>query len=323
MPNGRIMVFGTNNSTELVRSTCSLLSVDPGEARIGRFNDGEIDVQVTSNVRDADVFIVGATHPPAENLLEMILLARAARGSSAKNITLVPTYLGYNRQDRKDRPRVAHSAKVVADILCTTRADRVLLFDLHSAPTAGYFDPVMVIDHLAGASVAVQYLKKRIKTPFVVASPDAGGVARARQYAKLLGVSDIVMFLKERSAPGMIGGVTIVGAVRGKYVLFVDDMVDSARTLVEEAKAAMKAGAKGVYAFATHGLFSAGALSLIEESSIIELVVTDTVPLTGKALPKNVTVLSIAPLLAQAIRRIHDGGSLTSLFLRPPDGNAV
>lgn len=322
MPNDRIAVFSTSNSGRLVRDTCALLSIDPGSARVGRFKDGEIDVRIESDVRDADVFIVGSTNPPAENLLEMLFLARAARGSSARRITLVPTYLGYNRQDRKDRPRVAISAKVVADVLATSGADRVLLFDLHSAPTAGYFDPHMVVDHLLGASIAVEYLQSRIKSPFVVASPDAGGVARAREYATLLGLTDIAMFLKERSAPGAIKSVSIVGSVKGKRVLFVDDMVDSAGTLVEEAHAAKEAGASKVYAFATHALFSGDALERIAKSALDELVVTDTITHAGKTLPANVTVLPIAPLLAKAIRRIHDGSSLTELFRKPPgNGN--
>lgn len=315
-----IAIFSGTQGQSLTREICKLLSVSPGEAHVGRFRDGEVNIELLTNVRGNDVYIVNPTNPPAENILEMVLLARAARGSSARRVTLVPTYLGYNRQERKDRPRVPISAKVIIDLLKLSGADRVLLTDLHAEATAAHFEP-MVFDHLYASYVGVPYLKQVVKSPFVVASPDAGGVPRARKYSQHLGNGeDLVIFSKSRKSAGEIegGSVRIIGDVRDKNVLFVDDMIDSGGTMVEDARAAKEAGARSIFVFATHALFSKG-LGIFSGSPVDEVIVTDTIhhePERLKAEGVKLTVCSIAPLLAQAIRRTHEEASLSALILK-------
>jgi ribose-phosphate pyrophosphokinase len=317
MPSG-IKIFAGGAGETLAREVCSKLSIPFGNARVGRFADGEVDIQILENVRGDDVYIINPTNPPAENFLEMALLADAAHDSSASRITLVPTYLGYNRQDRKDKSRVPTSAQVMIDFLANRGANRALLFDLHSPPTAGFFKP-MVYDHLYASYVAVPYLKTILPKPFVVASPDKGGGPRAEVYAQLLDQGDFVFFSKSRKGAGQIrkGSIKIIGNVKGKNVLFVDDMIDSAGTVVADAEAAKNAGAKDIFVFATHPIFSSGAIARLDASPITEVVVTDTISHSPEALRTKrvkITVLSIAPLLAAAIRKIHDGRSLSDLF---------
>lgn len=314
-----ISVFAGTTGKALTDEICKRLSVRPAQAEVGRFRDGEIKIQILDNVRGKDVFIINPTHPPAENILEVVLLANTARDSSAQRVTLVIPYLGYNRQDRKDRPRVPISAKTIIDILKLSGANRALLVDLHSEATAGFFQPI-VVDHLYGSATGIPYLKELLNQPFVVASPDAGGVARARKYAQHLGSSDLVIFSKHRPAAGQIadGSIQIIGDVRDKDVLLVDDMIDSGLTMIEDAKAATAAGAKRIFAFATHALFSKGA-SVFENGPITEIIITNTMPHAKSSLKikgTKITVLSIAPLLANAIRRIHDEESLTDLILK-------
>ena len=224
----KIKVFYGTTSENLARGVCRHLSIPPGEATLKRFADGEINAQLNENVRGSDVFIIGATNPPAENLLEMLLFADAARRSSAERITVIPIYLGYNRQDRKDRPRVPISARVVIDMFSNSGANRVLLFDIHSEPTMGFFSNAVVVDHLYAAKMIVPYLQGLLKEPYVVASPDKGGVPRARAYADKLGkddgiAGDFVVFNKVRPRPGSIDSesIRIIGDVTGRDVLFV------------------------------------------------------------------------------------------------------
>jgi ribose-phosphate pyrophosphokinase len=285
-----------------------------------RFHDGEIRVQLLEDVRDADVFIVNATNPPAENLLEMLFLTDAIRRSSAKRITAVLTYLGYNRQDRKDKPRVPISARVVIDMLSNSGANRALLLDLHSEPTMGFFASNVVVDHLKASIASVPYLREILPEPFVVASPDKGGGPRTEAYAKLLGQDDYVVFFKSRPEPGAVDkkSIKIIGDVRGRNILFIDDMIDTGGTIITDAEAAQKAGALDVYAYATHFLASENAIARLDASPIKEVVVMDTIAHLPEELQTNrlkITTLPVAPLLAEAIRRIHDGDSLSSLFL--------
>lgn len=317
---GKIKVFSGTTSTSLTQDVCKKLSINPGKADLKKFSDGEIHVQLLENVRDADVFIINATQPPMENLMEMILLADAARRSSAKRVTLVPVYLGYNRQDRKDRPRVPISARVVIDMLSNSGADRALLIDLHSEVTMGFFERNVIVDHLYASIASIPYLRTLLANPFIVASPDKGGGPRAKAYATLLNQGDYVIFDKVRSEPGKIakGSVKIIGDVNGRNVLLVDDLIDTAGTLIADAEAAMNAGALAVYGYATHLLGSGDAIARLDASPIKELVVMDSLPHSAQELQTNrlkITTLSIAPLLADAIRRIHDGDSLSSLFL--------
>jgi len=318
MLNGIKILSGTAGA-KLADQICTYLSIKRTRATVGRFNDGEVKVQILEDVRDADVFVINPTNPPAENFLEMAFLAKAAHGSSAGRVTLVPSYLGYNRQDRKDRPRVPISALFMIKMLVGSAADRAILLDLHNESTAGYFEP-MVVDHLFASAMSVPYLKELLKHPFVVASPDRGGGPRASAYVSRLDQSDFVMFSKIRSKDGAVDkdSIKIIGDVRGKNVLLVDDMVDSGGTLIADAKAAKNAGAKNVYAFATHAIFSKDAVARLDASCIKELIVTDTIyhpqnKLKTKRL--KLMVLSVAPLLAEAIRRTHDGESLSALIL--------
>ncbi|OGG73004.1 hypothetical protein A3A38_01165 [Candidatus Kaiserbacteria bacterium RIFCSPLOWO2_01_FULL_53_17] len=318
----RIKVFAGTAGRPLADKVCERLSIDLGKARVARFADGEVDVQIEEDVRGADVFIVNTTGPPAENLIEMVLLAEAAHGSSAGRVTVIPTYLGYNRQDRKDRPRRPISARTIIRFIAESGADRVLLVDLHSEPTMALFGNRMQVDHLYASAVSVEYLRKILTNPFVVASPDKGGGPRAEAYARLLGQDDFVLFSKSRATPGVVEEKTIkiIGDVRGKNILFVDDMIDTAGTLVADTIAAKKAGAKKIYAFATHGLFSRDAFERLDTSGITEVITTDSVGNRKNLFkPKRMklTELSIVSLLAQAIRRLHDGESLSLLIPKP------
>ncbi|MES2202898.1 MAG: ribose-phosphate diphosphokinase [Patescibacteria group bacterium] len=314
----RMMVFATGSGRVLAEKICGHLSVNLGDALVGRFGDGEVRVEIKQNVRGADLYIVGSLCPPAENWIEMMLLCEAARYSSAERITLVPTYLGYNRQDRKDKPRVPISAHVMMDMLKHRGADRALLFDLHSEQTAAHFHPQMVTDHLYGSIVAVPYLRTILSGDYVVAAPDNGAVPRASKYLELLnnGEASLVICDKRRKNAGAVEKVNIIGDVAGKHVLIVDDIIDSGGTLIANAKAAKDAGAKDMYAFATHALFSKGA-AIFDDSPFSEIIVTDSIPHTPERLETKrvkVTVLSLAPKVAEAIRRTHDGQSLSEMI---------
>ena len=315
----RIKIFSGAASMALASETCAYLHTRLGEATVSPFNDGERNVQLLQNVRGADVFIINSTHPPAENFIDMALLAEAAHDSSAGRVTLVPVYLGYNRKDQKDAPRVPISAYVMIDFLKRRGANRVLLFDIHSQPTAAFFKP-LVVDHLSASKMSVPYLEKMLKEPFVVAAPDTGGGKRARDYAQLLGQRDLVVFSKHRPHAGEVEreSIKIIGDVSGQHVLLVDDMIDTGGTIIADAEAAKKAGAKDIFVFATHALFSGEAVAKLDESPVTEIIVTNTIHHDPEKLATKrvkITVLSIAPLLAHAIRRIHKNESLSELIL--------
>jgi len=323
-PNGetmmadRIQIFNNQAGASLAREMCKYLSISPGAQTIKTFADGEVFVQIGEEVRNNDVFIVAPTNPPAENFNTTLLLIDALRQASAKRITLVMPYAGYNRQDRKDRPRVARSALVHFRAL-RNGIDRVLLLDLHSEVTAGFFENV-IVDHIYGSRVIVPKLKRVLKNvDFVVASPDKGGGPRAQKYAELLGQSDHVVFSKFRPDHNQVGDVKIIGSVSGKTVVLVDDMIDTGGTMVADADAAMKEGAVDVIAVATHALFSGDAVKIISESAISRIIVTNTLE-GAREKAKNFTntqvdILCAADLLAHAVRRIHDGQSVSELIL--------
>jgi len=317
---GEIKLFAGTAGRALAEEVGRELGVALGEAEVGRFADGEVRIRLLESVRDKDVFILNSLQPPAENIIEMILLSEAARSSSAGRITLVPSYLSYNRKDRKDEPRVPISASVIAQTLSGFGANRALLLDLHSEPTIGFFSREIVADHLYASTVGIPYLKTIMGDNFVVASPDKGGSSRADAYARKLGREDYVLFTKARPKAGEIqeGSIKIIGDVAGKDVLLVDDMIDTAGTVMADARAAKEAGARELYVFATHALFSKDAVKRLDESLIKEVVVTDTVNHAPEELQTKrvkITVLKIAPLVAKAIRSIHDGGSVSSLIL--------
>lgn len=314
---GKVQIFATGAGSALAEKMCQELGIVLGQARLGRFKDGEVDVQILENVRGNDVFIVAPTEPPAENLLEAVHLSEAARLSSAGRVTLVIPYFGYGRADRKDAPRKAIAARLAFKMLEIGHPDRFLMLDLHAEQTLASVDNA-VTDHLYGSAVAVPYMKKLLEgKDFVVASPDRGGGARAIKYAMLLGHEDFVFFSKQRASAGEVkqDSIKIIGDVKGKLVVLVDDMIDSGGTIIADAKAAKDEGATEVWAFATHGLFSAGALEKFKESAIDRIFTTDSVYHDPKELSAGkVEVISVAPLLAQAVKRTHDGESLSALI---------
>lgn len=314
------ILFAGRTGNKLANEVAGNLGLKLGDAAINTFNDGELGVQLLDSVRGKDVYIINSTNPPAENIFETIFLAEAAKGASARSITIVCPYLGYNRQDRKDRPRVPISARVIARILSESGANRVLLFDLHSEPTMGFFGRDIIVDHLYASIVSIPYIKKSIGDNFIVASPDKGGGPRADGYAKRLGQNDYVLFAKMRSKPGEVSkeSIKIIGDVKGKDVLFIDDMIDTGGTIIADAEAAKKAGAKNIYVFATHGIFSKNAISRFDESCVKEIITTDSIyhePAFYKTERVKITVLSIAPLLGKAITHIQKGKSMSELII--------
>ncbi len=305
-------IFAGNASRKLAQSICEKLKTPVGDVEVARFEDGEVSVKFNENIRGGDVFIVQATGAPAENLMELLVMLDAAKRASARRVTAVLPYFGYARQDRKDQPRAPISAKLVANLITVAGADRALTMDLHSAQIQGFFD--IPFDHLYAAPVMIEYYARKKIRDLVVVSPDVGGVKMARAYAKRLG-ADLVLTDKRRPRPDAVEIMNIIGDVSGKNCVLFDDVVTTARTLCQAAEAIRDQGAKEIYAGVTHGVFAPGALERIGASPIRELVITDTVCHDGAALPSNVTELSVAGLLGEAVQRIHEERSLSSLFV--------
>jgi ribose-phosphate pyrophosphokinase len=308
-------VFSGTANPALVDEVCESLGAPVGAAMIKRFADGETHLQIQENVRGADVFVIQPTCTPVDqHLMELLLLLDAFKRASAERITAVLPYYGYARQDRKDRPRMPISAKLVASLLERAGANRVLAVDLHAAQIQGFFD--IPVDHLFSAPVMVEYFEERFpKGESIVVSPDAGGVERARSFAKRLN-APLAIIDKRRTEVNVAEVMNIIGDVRGRHCLMVDDLVDTAGTLVKGVEALLSAGAKSVTACATHAVLSGPAVERISNSELQELVVTNTIPLSpaGAACSK-IRVLSIAHLLARAIQSIHEGGSISTLFI--------
>ena len=312
-----IVVLHGTTGENLARQVCGLLSIEPARAHVGRFGDGEVQIQILDNVRDKDVFVLGPTNPPESNLFELILLAEAAVGSSAARVTIVPSYLGYNRQDRKTAPRTPISARLPIQLMNESGAHRVLLFDLHSEATMIAFSKQLQVDHLYASYVAVPFLTRKLPSPILVASPDKGGGPRASAYSKLLGHDDWVLFYKSREVAGKVSGVKITGDVRDQNVVFVDDMIDSGGTMIANAHAAKAAGAKELFAFATHGILSGKAVEKLQESPFTNIFVTDTIAHDWVGIVQRAPkfeIIPIAPLIAKAIQRLHSGQSLSELI---------
>jgi ribose-phosphate pyrophosphokinase len=290
------------------------LGVPLGRAHLARFSDGEVWFQIHDNVRGADVFVVQPTSSPVnENLMEMLLMLDAFKRASAARLTAVLPYYGYGRQDRKDKPRVPISAKLVADLLQTAGAHRVLTMDLHAAQIQGFFD--IPVDHLFAAAVIIDYVLQLKLADLVVVSPDAGGVERARAYAKRLDAS-LAIVDKRRDQPNVAEVHHVIGDVSGKTALIVDDMVDTAGTLTKVAEAIKAAGAREVLASCSHAVLSGHAIERIEKSPLSKLIVTDSIPLPPQKLANGrIVVRSISSLLGRAIKNIHEETSVTSLFV--------
>lgn len=320
-----LKIFAGNSNRSLAEEICAYVGVALGTADIRRFSDGEIAVEITENVRGGDIFVLQSICSPGnDNLMEMLLMLDAFKRASANRITAVIPYYGYARQDRKVAPRVPISAKLVADLLTTAGASRVLTAELHAGQIQGFFN--IPVDNLFSSPVLLQYLRTRIgKEHVTVVSPDAGGVERARAFAKRLG-SSLAIIDKRRSREGemKIPGkanmdvveMNIIGEVEGRVAILVDDMVDTAGTLTTAAAALHDAGAQAVFACCTHPILSGPAIERIRGSVLEELVVTNSIPLRPEAQQiDKIKVLSIAPLMGEAIRRIHHEESISSLFV--------
>jgi ribose-phosphate pyrophosphokinase len=310
-----LQIFTGNSNPALAREVCEHLGVRLGEAEVGRFPDGEVLVEVRENVRGGDCFVLQSIcTPPNDNLMELLLLMDALRRASAKRISAVIPYFGYSRQDRKVAPRVPISAKLVADVITTAGASRVLTVDLHAGQIQGFFN--IPVDNLYAMPVLIQYLRKRLDGRRVsVVSPDAGGVERARAFARRLN-ANLAIIDKRRRRASEVAEMQLVGEVRDSSALLVDDMIDTAGTITEAAKVVMNAGANEVLACATHPILSDPACERLNESCLEEVITTNSIPLRAKAQAElgSLKVLSVASLIAEAIRRIHNEESVSSLF---------
>jgi ribose-phosphate pyrophosphokinase len=313
--NGHAMkIFTGNAHPALAKEIAKCLRVKLGKVSVDRFPDGEVRLQVLENVRGTDVFVIQPTcRPVNENLMELLIMLDAFRRASADRITAVIPYYGYARQDRKDRPRVPISSKLVADILTSAGTDRVLALDLHAGQIQGYFN--IPVDHLFATPVTVDYFKRLRLKNVVVVSPDPGGVERARAFAKRLGVP-LAILDKRREDAQKVEVMNVIGDVEDKTCLIVDDMIDTAGTLTRGARALIEKGAAKVYACCTHGVFADEAVQKIIEAPIEQVVTTNSIPLSpeGQACPK-IKVLSVAKLLGEAIRSIHAETSVSKLFI--------
>jgi ribose-phosphate pyrophosphokinase len=310
----KLKIFSGTANPVLGQEICTTLGSTPGAALIRLFSDGEIHLQIQENVRGADVFIVQPTCTPVDrNLMELLLMMDALKRASAQRITAVLPYYGYARQDRKDRPRMPISAKLVASLLERAGANRILALDLHAAQIQGFFD--VPVDHLFATPVMIDYFYPLKGQDLTVVSPDAGGVERARAFAKRLD-APLAIIDKRRTEVNVAEVMHIVGDVEGQHCLIVDDLIDTAGTLVKGAEALLAQGAKSVRASATHAVLSGPAIERIESSAIEEVVVTNSIPLSEEASRcERIKMLSVGPLLAQAIQSIHEDGSVSTLFV--------
>ncbi|MBI1941026.1 MAG: ribose-phosphate pyrophosphokinase [Acidobacteria bacterium] len=309
-----LKVLTGNAHQSLAREICGNLGVRLGQAYVGRFPDGEVRLQILENVRGADVFMIQPTCQPVnDNMMELLIMLDALRRASAERITAVIPYYGYARQDRKDRPRVPISSKLIADLLTSAGADRVLALDLHAGQIQGYFN--IPVDHLYAIPVTVGYFRKLKLKNVVVVSPDPGGVERARAFAKRLR-APLAIIDKRREDADVVEVMNVIGEVSGKICLIVDDMIDTGGTLLRGVNALLDKGARKVYACCTHGVFAGDAIARIQESPLEQVVTTNSIPLSpeGEKCPK-IKVLSVAKLLADAIRSIHDETSVSKLFI--------
>ena len=309
-----IKVFTGNANPSLAKEICQKMKIQPGNALVGRFSDGEINVQIVDNVRGMDVFVVQPTSSPVNrHIMELLIMIDALKRASAARITAVLPYYGYSRQDRKVQPRVPITSKLVADLITAAGANRVLTVDLHAGQIQGFFN--IPVDNLFAAPVLLEYLRSKKFSNLTVVSPDAGGVERARAFAKRLNAA-LAIIDKRRDKPNVAQVMNIIGDVKGHDCLMLDDMVDTAGTLTEGASALKTNGASKVYAACTHAVLSGPAITRINESAIDEVIATNTIALDSKQQEcKKLIVLSVAQLLADAITRIHEETSLSSLFV--------
>lgn len=310
----RIRVFSGNANIPLALKICQKLGVPLGQANVTTFSDGETRVEINENVRGMDVFIIQSTCTPVNvTLMELLIMIDAMKRASADRITAVVPYYGYARQDRKVAPRAPISAKLVADLITTAGAQRLLSMDLHAGQIQGFFN--IPVDNLFATPVLIDYMKKNYQDDTVVVSPDTGGVERARAFGKRLGAS-LAIIDKRREGPNEAQVMNIIGNIKGKRIIILDDMVDTAGTVVQAANALTDAGALEVSICCTHPVLSGPAVDRIENSNIKEFIVTDTIPLSEKAANcKKMKILSVSGLLSEAVRRIYYNDSVSSLFI--------
>jgi len=309
-----ISIFTGNSNLTLAKKICEYLHLPLGNAQVGTFSDGEIQIEIDENVRAKDVFVIQSTCAPVnDNLVELLLMIDALKRSSARRITAVIPYFGYARQDKKVAPRVPISAKLVADMVALAGANRVITMDLHAGQIQGFFD--IPVDNIFAAPLLIEYIRSKFNDNLAIVSPDAGGVERARAFAKRLD-TDLAIIDKRRSAPNQAKAMAVIGDVRDKVAVILDDMADTAGTLTGAADALKAEGAREIHACCAHAVLSGPAIERIVNSNIKNLVVTDTIPLSEKAAAcGKIAVISIAELVGEAIIRSYRGDSVTSLFV--------
>ena len=309
----KLAIFSGNANLELAHNICKDLKVELQDAMVGRFSEGEIRVKINENVRGKDVFIIQPTCPPSnDNLMELLIMIDALRRASAHRITAVIPYFGYARQDRKDQPRVPITAKLVANLLTVAGTSRILTMDLHAGQIQGFFD--IPVDHLFSVGVFVDYLSKMNIKDLVAVSPDVGSIKMARAYAKRVSAG-LAIIDKRRVSPEKAEAIHIMGEVEDKNVIIVDDMIATGSSLIEAVEALKKAKAKTIYAAITHGILSGPAIQRIDQCQGLEkLLISDSVPLSAEKKSPKIQVLSVANLLAEAIKRIHNEESVSCLF---------
>jgi ribose-phosphate pyrophosphokinase len=309
-----VAIFSGNSNPELAKKICEYMSLPLGGAKVNKFSDGEIQIEINENVRLKDIFIIQSTCSPVnDNLVELLLMIDAFKRSSAKKITAVIPYFGYSRQDKKVAPRVPISAKLVSDMITMAGANRIITMDLHAGQIQGFFN--IPVDNLFAAPVLIDHIRRHFRDGLVIVSPDAGGVERARAFAKRLD-ADLAIIDKRREAPNQAKAMAVIGEVKDKVAVILDDMADTAGTLTEAAEAVSHAGASEVHACCAHPVLSGPAIDRITKSVLKSVVVTDTIPLAPNALGcDKIKVLTISQLVGEAIIRSYRGDSLTSLFV--------
>ncbi len=311
-----LKIFSGRANRPLAEKICEDAGVPLGKVEIQNFSDGEIWAKYSENIRGDDVYIIQPTHPPAENLMELLILLDAARRASARRVTAVIPYFGYARQDRKDQPRVSITAKLVANLITEAGADRVITMDLHAPQIQGFFD--IPVDHLYSSAIFTDYFRKKNIPNLAVASPDVGGIKMARSYGKRLG-ADLILIDKRRPRANEVEVMNVIGNVEGKNVLIVDDLIDTAGTFVNAVKALKESGAKQIYGACTHPILSGKAIERLTKSDIKSVIVTDSIPKRKDC--SKIEYRSASKLFAEAIFRTHDNKSISSLFDVDKDKN--
>ena len=303
-------IFSGNSNKSLAKDICKYLGIDLGKLTIKKFSDGELSVMFDENIRNEDVFIIQSTNSPAENIWELLLILDAAKRASANSVVAVLPYFGFARQDKKGKPRVPIAAKLIANLLTAAGVDRVMTIDLHADQIQGFFE--VPVDHLYASTLFVPYIKSLNLPNLTIASPDMGGSKRANTYAKFLN-TEVVICYKHREKANVVSKMMLIGGVKGKDVVMIDDMVDTAGTLTKAADLMISQGASSVRAICTHGLFSADAYERLENSKLTDIVVTNTIPRDHKS--SKIIDISVAVLFADTIKRIHDKKSISENFI--------